>query len=142
MTNLINKTYKCNVPKLEMFANGVLKLAFQGQQVVLTHEKLTGTNTSITLAMKEWSDMVYALRGKLDSLKTGCYDNIDTFIAADVEHPKYQTIASHENAVQSMKRNLKEKYPWLHWTIISYRASNNNQKGKQQFLNRRCPPYY
>lgn len=123
LLDLIKKTHECDINKVIDFADGVIKLAFKGQQVVLAHEKLTGTKMSISQSMKDWSKMVYGLRQKTDNIKTSCYNNIDRYITADVRQKKYQLdFSSNRDAANKMKADLEKKYPWIYWKVIAYGA--------------------
>lgn len=121
LLDLIKRKYKCNIGEVIRFANGVILLAFKGQQVVIAHEKLTGSNASIIFAVKEWSDLVYSIRNKVEDIKVECYKNIDEYMKDDVEDTIYQTnMPSNKQAADSLKNKLDIKYPWLYWTVLSY----------------------
>ncbi|CAG2215810.1 unnamed protein product [Mytilus edulis] len=119
--DLIKRTHKCNIGEVIKFANGVILLAFKGQQVVIAHEKLTGSNASIILAVKEWSDLMYSIRNKVEDIKIECYTNINKYIKDDVQDTIYQTkMPSNKQAADSLKRKLDKKYVWLDWTPVSF----------------------
>ncbi|CAG2238752.1 LRP2 [Mytilus edulis] len=135
--DLIKRTHKCNIGEVIKFANGVILLAFKGQQVVIAHEKLTGSNASIIFAVKEWSDLVYSIRNKVEDIKIECYTNINKYIKDDVQDTIYQTnMPSNKQAADSLKNKLDIKYPWLYWTVLSYGSyGSQNHWGFSTFWN-------
>ncbi|XP_065069406.1 uncharacterized protein LOC135694543 [Rhopilema esculentum] len=120
---LVKKTFKCDISKINQFANGVFKLAFKGQQVVLLYEKLTGSKHSITQSMNDWLKSIYDLRGMSWKMKQQCFNNIKTQMIKDIRNSKYQ-IGSKTNAIANakVKRFLELKYPWLDVVAFSYDA--------------------
>ena len=44
LLELVRKTFKCDVGKIDDLANGILRLSFKAQQVILAYEKLKGSN--------------------------------------------------------------------------------------------------
>lgn len=115
----------------------MILLAFKGQQVVIAHEKLTGSNASIIFSVKEWSDLVYSIRNKVDDIKVECYKNIDKHVEDDVEDTIFQTnMPSNKQAADSLKNKLDIKYPWLYWTVLSYGSYGaQNHWAFSSFLN-------
>ena len=128
LLSLVSKTSKCNFAKINWFANGVLKLAFKGQQVVLAYEKLMGSKHSITQSMNDWLANVYRLRTKSYSVKNSCFSNIKHHLLQDIRNSDYQ-IRSPSNAAanKAVKSFLEKKYPWLSVVVFSYQAHGGSK---------------
>ncbi|VDI49785.1 Hypothetical predicted protein [Mytilus galloprovincialis] len=137
LLDLIKRTHKCNIGEVIKFANGVILLDFKGQQVVIAHEQLTGSNTSIILAVKEWSNLMSSIKNKVEDIKIECYTNINKYIKDDVQDTIYQTnMKSNRKAADSLKKKLDKKYVWLDWTVLSYGSyGSQNHWGFSTFLN-------
>ena len=121
LLSVVSKTFQCDFSKIDEFANGVLKLAFKGQQVVLAHEKLVGNKHSITQSMNDWLKNIYSLRSKTYSIKSHCYKGIKSYILKDIRNSDYQIRAStNEIANRMVKTFLEKKYPWISVVAFSY----------------------
>ena len=124
---LVSKRFKCSFAKINHFSNGVLKLAFKGQEVILAHEKLTGSKQSIAQSMNDWFTNIYRLRSKTYSVKNKCFRSIKNLILKDVRNSDYQIKAkTNEIANMQVKTFLEKKYPWLSVVAFSY---NGDAKG-------------
>ena len=123
LLSLVSKTSKCNFAKINWFANGILKLAFKGQQVVLAYEKLMGSKHSITQSMNDWLANIYRLRAKSYTVKNNCFSNIKHILLQDIRNSDYQ-VRSPSNAAanKAVKSFLEKKYPWLNVVVFSYNA--------------------
>jgi len=123
LLSLVSKTSKCNFAKINWFVNGVLKLAFKGQQVVLAYEKLMGSKHSITQSMNDWLANVYRLRTKSYNVKNSCFRNINHHLLQDIRNSDYQIRSpSNTAANKAVKSFLEKKYTWLSVVVFSYQA--------------------
>ena len=119
LLGVIKRTFKCDVGKIDHFANSILKLSFKAQQVILAHEKLTGSKKSITLSMDEWLKSLYELRDNTYKTKKECFDRISDYMIADINDKKYQVgVSSNDHANQEVKTFMDEKYRWLGWVRV------------------------
>ena len=119
LLGVIKKTFKCDVGKIDHFANSILKLSFKAQQVILAHEKLTGSKKSITLSMDDWLKSLYELRDNTYKTKKECFDRISDYMIADINDKKYQVgVSSNDHANQEVKTFMDEKYRWLGWVRV------------------------
>ena len=120
---LVAKTYKCNFLKVDKMTNSILKLAFIGQQVVMAHQKLTGSRVSMIESLNSWLHMVYKLRETRASVKDGCFRNLRHQLKVDINNPYYQIgLKTNDQANKKIKRFLELKYPWLSVVPYSYQA--------------------
>ena len=87
---MINEEFQCDVGELNSFVETIYLLAREGQQVVVTYHKLSGSNTSVVASVQQWINMVYALRNKLYEEKNHCYGFIESYMANDINEPQYQ----------------------------------------------------
>ena len=116
LIDLTRKTFKCDVGKIDHLANSILKLSFKAQQVILTHEKLTGSNFSITQSMNDWLKSIYDLREVTYNTKQNCLKQISYYMINDINDKKYQVnVASNSQANQEVKKFMDTKYKWLGW---------------------------
>ena len=123
LLSLVSKTSKCSFRKINWFANGVLKLAFKGQLVVLAYENLMGSKNSITQSMNDWLSKIYLLRTEADNVKNRCFRNIKHHLLQDIRNSDYQTKSpSNAAANKALKSFLEQKYPWLSVVVFSYQA--------------------
>ena len=126
LLSVVQKHFRCSIPKIDQFANSVLRLAFKAQQVILAHEKLLGSKHSITQSMNEWLSLIYELRTHRNKLRDYCYKNILKYMTADLRMKKFQrTSSSPRTNAQvnvAIKKLFDEKYSWLGFTVYSYAA--------------------
>eukprot|EP00795_Rhopilema_esculentum_P012313 gene12313-biopygen2411 len=123
LLNLVGSKFKCHIVKIDQFSNSILKLSFKAQQVILAHEKLTGSSLSITQSMDNWLKGIYDLRDKTTTVKTACFQNIGNQMIADINEKQYQVgVSSNDAANIAVKTFLDDKYPWLGWVVYSYGA--------------------
>ena len=116
LLDLTRKTFECDVGKIDHLANSILKLSFKAQQVILTHEKLTGSNFSITQSMNDWLKSIYDLREVAYNTKQNCLKQISYYMIKDINEKKYQVgVASNSQANQEVKKFMDGKYKWLGW---------------------------
>ena len=116
LIDLTRKTFKCDVGKVDYLANSILLLSFKAQQIVLTHEKLTGSNFSITQSMNDWLKSIYDLREATYNTKQHCFKHISNYMITDINDKKYQVgVASNSQANQEVKKFMDQKYKWLGW---------------------------
>ena len=117
----INSTYKCDIPKIEKFADGILRLAFKEQQVTTAYNILNGTVPRITDSVKDWMDKMYKLEDYTKNIIGKCMTEIKTFMLKDIEPPRYQKgYPSNSDAVSGIKHDLEQKYSWLKWIVIAF----------------------
>ena len=121
MLGLIKKSTKCNLVKMNQFVNGILKLAFKAQQVILAYEKLTGTKISITMSMNNWLNMIYDVRSYNYKLSRQCFKSISTYMIKDIRNIRYQS-GTNAQANLNAKTFLQNKYSWLAFTVYSYQG--------------------
>ena len=123
LLKIVKTTFKCDVGKIDHLSNSILKLAFKAQQVILIHEKLTGSKHSIVQSMDDWLKSVYRLRDATEKVKGTCYKNIKNYMINDINDKKYQVgVSSNEQANKELKAFLDGKYKWLGWIVYSYGA--------------------
>jgi gas vesicle protein len=127
LLQLVRKTFKCDVGKVDDLADGILALSFKAQQVILAYEKLKGSNHSITESMNSWLTAVYELREATYKIKKPCFDDISSFMITDITDKKYQVdVSSNEEANKKVKTFMEKKYKWLGWvrfiTIVYYKT--------------------
>ena len=123
LLHLVKTTSQCHMPKIERLSNGILKLSFKAQQVILAHERLTGTKTSITNSIYTWLKSMYQLRDGTETVKQACFKNMKTRMIKEINNKKYQVSFSSNNASAiKLKEFLDDKYPWLGWIVYSYGA--------------------
>ena len=116
LLTLTRKTFKCDVGKIDHLANSILKLSFKAQQVILAHEKLRGSNFSITQSMDFWLKSLYDLREMTYNIKKQCFDQISSHMIDDIKDKKYQVnVGSNYQANQEVKKFMEKKYKWLGW---------------------------
>ena len=122
LLHLIKKTYKCNVGKINQFANGILKLAFKAEQVIITYEQLMGGKKNVLNSIDEWARMMAKLRDAAYKYTKSCYENIDSYMINDINaDEKYQTgSSSNKDANKKLKDFLEKKYDWLDWIVFSF----------------------
>lgn len=130
---LTQKTHECDVGKIDLLANGILKLSFKAQQVILAHEKLTGSNFSITQSMNDWLKSLYDLRDSTYNTKKQCFNEMSTYMIKDIKNKKYQVgVSSNEQANQEVSTFMNRKYEWLKWVrLYNYSLREN----KAELLN-------
>ncbi|CAB3986638.1 Hypothetical predicted protein [Paramuricea clavata] len=119
LINVIRKTFKCDVGKIDHLANSILILSFKAQQVILAHEKLTGSNISITQSVNDWLKSLYDLREMTYNIKKQCFDQISSYMIADINdmYKKYQVnVGLNYQTNQEAMKVMEEKYKWLGWT--------------------------
>lgn len=126
MLGLIKKSTKCNLVKMNQFTNGVLKLAFKAQQVILAHEKLTGSKISITISMNDWLKLIYSVRLYNYQLSKQCFNNIAAYMRADIRNIRYQS-GTNAQANRNAKTFLQNKYSWLGFTVYSYQGYSGRE---------------
>ena len=139
LLDLTRKTFKCDVGKIDHLANNILMLSFKAQQLILAHEKLTGSKFSITQSMNDWLKSMYVLRKVTYSTKQPCFDHIYNYMMADINDKKYQHgVSSNNEANQKAKKFMEEKYKWLGWVCyfltlhlhaVVYERHNGNSIG-------------
>ena len=128
LLSLVSRTSKCNFAKINMFTNGVLKLAFKGQQVVLAYEKLTGSKKSIAQSMNDWFTNIYHLRSKSYSVKNACFKGIKQQMLRDIKNSDYQTKSpTNAAANRDVKTFIEQKYPWMNVVVFSYTAYGGHE---------------
>ena len=122
----INKTYECDVPKVKLFTNGIIKLAFKEQQVTMVFNMLSGSTYSITNALNNWMKRMYKLDDYSKKITRYCLDNINIFMLRDIKAPKYQSAYnSNYEAAKAVRNDLIEKYSWLDWTVMAFDTYKN-----------------
>ena len=128
LLELVRKTFKCDVGKIDDLANGILRLSFKAQQVILAYEKLKGSNHSITQSVNDWLKAVYDLREATYIIKKPCFDHISTYMIADIKDKKYQIDASsNEEATRMVKTFMEKKYKWLGWVAYSFDTTDGSK---------------
>ena len=117
----INETYKCDVPKIKKFTDGIIKLAFKEQQVTMVFNMLSGSPYSITNALQNWMIRMFKLDDYSKQITRQCLDNIKQFMLMDIKAPKYQSgyNTSYE-AAKAARNDLLEKYNWLDWVVMAF----------------------
>ena len=125
---VVKDAFQCDFSKIIQFTNGVLKLAFKGQQVILAYEKLTGSKHSVTRSVIDWLKNIYELRSFSLKVKHQCFRNIKTQLIHDIQKSDYQ-IGSSTNAIANakVKQFLEEKYPRMEIVAFSYKAYGANE---------------
>ena len=118
----MNKKFQCDLGKLNSFAEAIFLMAREGQQVVVTYHKLTGSNTSVVTSVEEWLDMVYSVRNKLYDEKNRCYRQISSYITKDIDDIKYQE-GGNDDAFSRLNRIIRSKYSWFGWVSEFKRIS-------------------
>ncbi len=63
--------------------------------------------------------MVHHFSNAVGDEITTCYNNIRHHIDKDVKENKYQEMGR-SGAVEQLKADLDEKYPWISWLVIAY----------------------
>ena len=127
---LVKRAFQCDFSKVNQFANGVLKLAFKGQQVILAYEKLMGSRHSITQSMNDWLTNVYRLRTKSYSITNQCLKPrlLKAQLLKDIRKSDYQIGSATNNiANRKVKAFLERKYPWVNVVAFSYGAYGSNE---------------
>lgn len=120
LLELVQKKYKCDVGKLTEFIESIFNMAEKAQQVVLTYQRLAGTDVSIVSSLKSWLQLVYDLRRGYYDVKNACFRNIrGPYLQEDVADLKYQNnYDNNDDAIKALKSHLEAKYTWLKW--VSY----------------------
>ena len=128
LLSLVSTAFKCNFAKINWFVNGVLKLAFKGQQVILAYEQLVGSKQSITMSMNNWLTNIDRLRTESYIVKNKCFKNMKHHLLEDIRNSDYQ-IRSPSNAAanKAVKSFLEKKYPWLNVVVFSYNAYGSSE---------------
>ena len=122
LLHLVKKHYKCDIAKLNSFADTIFQLTFQGQEVVIAYKRLTGSKTSTVVEIQKWLKLIYTLRKNLYEIKEECYQNIDKYVREEVKDGKYQgDFGEDRNANKALGQALDLKYPWLKWVSFSLR---------------------
>ena len=122
----INRTYKCDIPKIVKFADGIVRLAFKEQQVTTVYNILNGSDTRITDTVKDWMNRMYKLEDHTKNIIGQCLMEIKTFMLQDIEPPKYQGgYPSNSDAVSAIKHDLEQKYSWLEWIVMAFDTNND-----------------
>ena len=117
----MNKTYPCDVPKIDRFTEGIIKLAFKEHQVTMVYNMLTGSAYSITNTLNNWMKRMYKLTNYSKNIKRHCLENIKRFMLKDIMSPKYQSgYHSNEVAANTIRNDLVQKYPWLDWIVMAF----------------------
>ena len=127
LLELMNKKFQCDLGKLNSFAETIFLMAREGQQVVVTYHKLTGSNTSVVTSVEEWLDMVYSVRNKLYDEKNRCYRQISSYITKDIDDIKYQE-GGNDDAFSRLNRIILSKYSWFGWVSEFKRISWKNKR--------------
>eukprot|EP00112_Aurelia_sp_Birch-Aquarium-sp1_P018195 Seg4309.1 transcript_id=Seg4309.1/GoldUCD/mRNA.D3Y31 product="Complement component C9" protein_id=Seg4309.1/GoldUCD/D3Y31 len=143
LLSVVQRHFKCNIPKIDQFANSVLRLAFKAQQVILAHEKLLGSKQSIIQSMNEWLSLIYKLRMYRNKLRNYCYKNILKYMIADLVNKKYQRVSSSPQAndqVNGMIKKLFDKRELKRARVWKYIASINIRKKEDYFMIRSDNP--
>ena len=117
----INETYKCDVPKIKKFTDGIIKLAFKEQQVTMVFNMLSGSHYSITNALQNWMVRMFKLDDYSKQITRQCLDNIKHFMLIDIKAPKYQSgYTTNYEATKAARNDLIEKYDWLDWVVMAF----------------------
>ncbi|XP_066929946.1 SE-cephalotoxin-like [Clytia hemisphaerica] len=124
---LVKEEFQCDVGELNSFVETIYLFARQGQQVVVTHHKLSGSNTSVVTSVQQWINMVYALRNKLYVEKKHCYDFIETYMANDINDLQYQD-GTNAFTFRKLDRLIRSKYAWLGWNFQIYNGFSNKEE--------------
>ncbi len=121
LLSIVQKTFKCDVGKIDYFVNSVLKLSFKAQQAILAYEKLIGSKFSITQSMDDWLESLYSLRQNAFDIKKQCFANIKDYMIKDIREEKYQVdFAQNSDANRAIKKFMEKKYKWLGWVRFLY----------------------
>ena len=124
----INRTYQCDVPKVEQFTEGIIKLAFKEQQVTMVYNMLGGSAYSITHTLNNWMKRIYKLKDYSKTITSSCLDNIKHFMLKDITSPKYQSnYQSNFIAATAIRNDLVQKYPWLDWIIMAFDTDKDTE---------------
>ena len=117
----IKSSSDCNVPSIQDFTDGILKLAIKEKKVTMIHEMLTATNYSITNRMNTWLNQMYTLKHHTDKAVSCCFNDMGTYIIKDLGDPKYQSgYSANSAASNALKHHLETKYFWLNWIVLAF----------------------
>ena len=125
LLQLVQKKYKCDIGKLTEFTESIFNMAEKAQQVILTYQKLAGTDVSIVNSLKSWLQLVYDLRSGYYDVKNACFTNMKStsgsFLEEDIADLKYQNnYGNNDDAIKALKSDLEAKYTWLKWVSCNF----------------------
>lgn len=116
LLHLVKITFKCNVGKIDLLADGILKLAIKAQQAILAYDRLMGSDVRIAQSMSDWLKPLYVLRDNAYITKKQCFDQISDYMIRDINDKKYQfEVSSNNKANREVKKFMDNKYNWLGW---------------------------
>ena len=129
MLSLLKRKSKCNIPKINLFANKIIALMTKGFTVSIFHKMLTITDHNVLDDTVQANEMFRSVERKRQDIEESCFKNMDYWMSLDVQN-SYDIFSSDIQITNTKVINLlKLKYPWIHWGVLTYKGKDKPAVG-------------
>ena len=136
LLDLLKEESKCNVPKINLFANKVTALITKGITVSIFHDLLTKTGYNVLDGAVVGDGMLRSLESKRQMIQQICLQNINYWMPLDVIDSHDQFSSDIQQTNTKLLKTLKTKYPWIHWHAVTYSGESGPVTGPSNSLRR------
>ena len=129
LLDLLKDESKCNVPKIDLFANKVTALITKGMSVSIFHDLLTKTDYNILDSTVVGDRMLRTLESRRQAIQQSCFANIGYWMPLDIRNSKDLFSSDIHETNTKLLQILKTKYPWIYWNVLTYKGETEPVTG-------------
>ena len=127
--DLLKEKSKCNLPKINLFANKVTALLIKGMTVSMFHDLLTKVDYNVLDGTVLVDKILRSLETRRQFIQNQCFKEIDYWMPLDVTN-SHEHFSSDINVTNTkLIKILKMKYPWIWWHVFTYKSEKEPQTG-------------
>ena len=129
LLELLKEKSKCNVPKINLFANKVTALLAKGIVVSMFYDLLTEVDYNVLDGTVLAGKMLQILETKRQVVQHACFKEINYWMPLDVIDSHEHFSSSINSTNTELIKTLKTKYPWIWWHVFTYKSEKEPQTG-------------
>ena len=119
LLDLLKDESKCNIQKLNLFANKVVALISKGMMVAIFHDMLTQTDFKVLDDSKRADKMFTIIENQRQEIQDDCINDFEYWMRLDVQDAYSDFSNNIQNTNTNLLYKLKRKYPWIEWHVFT-----------------------
>ena len=132
LLDLLKEESKCNVPKMNLFANKVTALLTKGIVVSMFYDLLTKVDYNVLDGTVLAGKMIQILEPKCQVVQHACFKEFNYWMPLDVINSHEHFSSSINSTNTKLLKTLKTKYPWIWWHVFTYKSEKGPQTGPSE----------
>ena len=134
---LLQEDSNCNLPKINLFTNKVHGLIFKAISASMFHDLLRENDYNILDDTVVANTMFQSLESNRQAIQDSCFSNFGYWVRNDVNNAHNDFSSDIQNTSTILLRNLKRKYPWIHWHVFVFHGEKNPVAGPSNSIRKR-----